>query len=194
MAIFGADRIDSGEIVLTAFRRPPARMTRSRRASALSPRTGSCPESCRRWTSKTTSWSPITGASLGSINEKALAQTCDEYVKKLDTKSPPPAVRGTGSSAAAISKGDDRALAAHQQRVPALTNLQRAWTWARSRTFTCRSTSSLRRQGRRRDFVRARRGFALLCDRVAVMREGQILNILDGEDIKANTIMHYAAG
>ena len=34
----------------------------------------------------------------------------------------------------------------------------------------------------------------LLCDRVAVMREGRILSILDGNDINANTIMHYAAG
>lgn len=34
----------------------------------------------------------------------------------------------------------------------------------------------------------------LLCDRIAVMREGKILAILEGDAIKADEIMHHAAG
>jgi len=34
----------------------------------------------------------------------------------------------------------------------------------------------------------------LLCDRIAVMREGRILAILEGDAIKADEIMHHAAG
>ncbi len=34
----------------------------------------------------------------------------------------------------------------------------------------------------------------LLCDRIAVMREGKILTILEGDAIKADKIMHHAAG
>jgi len=198
MAIFGADRIDSGEIVLDGVSGAPASpydaiqkgigfVTEDRKLSGIMPTMDI------KNNIMVSNYRSI-ASPLGSINEKALAQTCDEYVKKLDIK-----------------------ISSHRQHVNRLSggNQQKVmiarWLHTNSKVLVFDEPTKGVDVGAKQDIYLqinklAQDGKAvvvisseleevmLLCDRVAVMREGQILNILDGEDIKANTIMHYAAG
>jgi ABC-type sugar transport system ATPase subunit len=198
MAIFGAEKIDSGEIVLDgvhgvpknpydAIRKGIGFVSEDRKLSGIMPTMDI------KNNTMLSNYQKISSR-IGVINEGTLTDTCEEYVKKLDIK-----------------------IVSHRQRVNRLSggNQQKVmiarWLHTNSKILVFDEPTKGVDVGAKQDIYLqinklAQEGKAvvvisseleevmLLCDRVAVMREGQILRILDGEDINANTIMHYAAG
>lgn len=198
MAIFGADKVDSGEIVLCGASGIPSSpydaiqkgigfVTEDRKLSGIMPtmdiRDNMLVSNYKR-----------TSSALGVINERSLGKTCEEFVQKLNIK-----------------------IASHRQKVDRLSggNQQKVmiarWLHTDSKVLVFDEPTKGVDIGAKQEIYLqinklAQEGKAvvvisseleeimLLCDRVAVMREGQILATLDGDDINANTIMHYAAG
>ena len=198
MAIFGADKIDSGEIVLDGVPGAPKSpydaiqkgigfVTEDRKLSGIMPTMDI------KNNIMVSGYKEISSA-IGVVNESALTSTCNEFVKKLEIK-----------------------IASHRQHVNRLSggNQQKVmiarWLHTNSKILVFDEPTKGVDVGAKQDIYLqinklAQEGKAvivisseleevmLLCDRVAVMREGRILSILDGNDINANTIMHYAAG
>ncbi|MCD8140648.1 MAG: sugar ABC transporter ATP-binding protein [Planctomycetaceae bacterium] len=197
-AIFGADHIDSGEMILDGrpvrFQSPEEAIkaglglvTEDRKFSGI------FPDMDIKNNIAMSNMKSVSGR-FGTIKKERITSISSSYVKKLGVKT-----TSNEQKIRNLSGGN-------QQKV-----LISRWLHSNSKVLVLDEPTKGVDIGAKQDiyeqineFSREGKGVVvisseleevmLLSDRVAVMREGRIQAILDGDDINAETIMHYAAG
>lgn len=198
MSIFGADKIDSGEVTLggkrvrfaspeEAIRGGLGLVTEDRKFSGI------FPDMDIKNNIALSNMKSVSGR-FGYISGDKLKKVSSAYVRKLGVK--------TTSNEQKI-----RSLSGGNQQKVMISR----WLHSNSKVLVLDEPTKGVDVGAKQDiyeqinqFTQEGKGVVvisseleevmLLSDRIAVMREGRIQAILSGDDIKANTIMHYAAG
>lgn len=198
MSIFGADRIDSGDLRFEgrsvrfgnpeeAIQAGMGLVTEDRKFSGIFPNMDI------KNNIALSNINRISGR-LGYIKDDQLKKISSSYMKKLGVK-------------ATSNEQKIRNLSGGNQQKVMISR----WLHSNSRILVLDEPTKGVDIGAKQDiyeqikqFIREGKGVVvisseleevmLLSDRVAVMREGGIQAILSGDDISANTIMHYAAG
>ena len=198
MSIFGADKIDSGMLKidgkeckpsspLEAIRMGIGFVTEDRKLSGILP-TMDIKNNIMISNLKSVS------DKAGSINERKMDEICDDFVSRLRIK-----ISSNRQQVRRLSGGN-------QQKV-----MIARWLHTNCKVLVLDEPTKGVDVGAKQDIYQQIQKLAdegqslivisseleevmLVSDKVAVMREGRIMAILDGDDIKADKIMHYAAG
>ena len=198
MSIFGSGRIDSGEVCVVgrnlknhtpqqAIKLGMGFVTEDRKCNGILPNMDIRNNILISDLKKVAS-------TLGVINEQKLASITDDLVKALGIKTV-----GTRQRVKRLSGGN-------QQKV-----MISRWLHTNCKLLVLDEPTKGVDVGAKQDIYQQIQRLAdsgkgvviisseleeimLLCDRIAVMREGRILAILEGESITADEIMHHAAG
>ncbi len=198
MSIFGADKIDSGEVLFNGekvrFNSPEEAIqagiglvTEDRKFSGIFPNMDI------KNNIALSNMKSISGR-LGYIKPEEMKKVSSAYMRKLRVK-------------ATSDRQKIRSLSGGNQQKVMISR----WLHSNSKLLVLDEPTKGVDIGAKQDiyaqvkqFIKEGKGVVvisseleevmLLSDRIAVMREGKIQAILTGNDISANTIMHYAAG
>ncbi len=198
MSIFGADKIDSGEVIFNGqkvrFKNPEEAIqagiglvTEDRKFSGIFPNMDITNNIAL------SNMKSISGR-LGYIKTDEMKKVSSAYMRKLRVK-------------ATSDRQRIRSLSGGNQQKVMISR----WLHSNSKLLVLDEPTKGVDIGAKQDiyvqvkqFIKEGKGVVvisseleevmLLSDRIAVMREGKIQAILSGDDISANTIMHYAAG